>query len=117
MFLTKGTLRRFFRRLFFFVISAAMCFTAFAPLPRTAPAVRNRDTGDFFLPDYGSPLVAAHRMGKSNAPENTLMAVKNSISIRNGRSRREDAEGAGIKGSLRLLCLRVLFSASSPECS
>ena len=79
MFKLPGTLRRLLRRTVLFFISGILCFTAFAPLPRTAPTVRNADTGAYFLPDYGKPLVAAHRAGKGLAPENTLMAVESCV--------------------------------------
>ncbi len=79
MFTRAGTLRRLLRRAVFFVFAAVLCFTAFAPLPRTEPAVRNADTGAYFLPDYGKTLVAAHRTGKGLAPENTRMAVESCL--------------------------------------
>ena len=76
MFSKTKPLTKLFRRLFFCIFSAIVCFNTFAPLPRTEPTVKNKDTGEFFLPDYGNTLVAAHRMGKSLAPDNTMLAVK-----------------------------------------
>ena len=76
-------LSRFVRFCCFFLIAGALCFTTFEPLPRTCPASFNRDTGSFFLPDYGHTLVAAHRVGKSVAPENTRMAVEQCLQSAN----------------------------------
>ena len=76
MFTRFSTLRKWLRRTFLLLSSAILCLSTFAPPPRMAPAVRNRNTGESFLPDYGHTLVAAHRTGKSIAPENTLRAVK-----------------------------------------
>ncbi|MBQ7546111.1 MAG: hypothetical protein IJT41_03990 [Clostridia bacterium] len=70
------TLRRALRRFLLPGILAFVFSISYVPLPRSAPAVRNHDTGQSFLPDYGHTLVAAHRIGKGNAPENTLMAVR-----------------------------------------
>ena len=67
-------------RLFLCVwFSAILCLTSFTPPERTAPTLFNHDTGNYFLPDYGQTLVAAHRTGKSKAPENTRMAVENGL--------------------------------------
>lgn len=63
----------------FFLAAAIICFMATAPAPLTPPSVRNKDTGNYFLPDYGHTLVAAHRAGKDYAPENTLMAVESCL--------------------------------------
>ncbi len=75
-FLQYNPLRKLLRNAVFFLISAILCFNTFAPLPRTEPTVKNKDTGDFFLPDYGGTHVAAHRMGKSLGPDNTMLALK-----------------------------------------
>ena len=76
-------LRRFLRRIFLPGILIFLFAMAFSPLPRTAPTIRNHDTGQSFLPDYGHPLVAAHRIGKGDAPENTLMAVRTCLESEN----------------------------------
>ena len=69
-------LRKLLRSVIFGLVSAILCLNTFSPLPRTEPTVRNQDTGSFFLPDYGSTHVAAHRMGKSLGPDNTMLALK-----------------------------------------
>ncbi len=79
LFLQYNPLRKLLRGAVFFLLSAILCFNAFAPLPRTEPTVRNKDSGSFFLPDYGNTHVAAHRMGKSYAPDNTMLALKKNI--------------------------------------
>lgn len=61
---------------FCLAFAAYMCVSSFSPIAPTAPGVFNKDTDNFWLPDYGQTLVAAHRIGKSTAPENTLMAVE-----------------------------------------
>lgn len=75
-FLQYRPLRKLLRSIVFCLFSAILCFNTFAPLPRTEPTVKNKDSGEYFLPDYGKTLVAAHRMGKSLAPDNTMMALK-----------------------------------------
>ena len=79
MFLQFHPLRKLLRNAVFFLLSGILCFSTFAPLPRTEPTVINKDTGDFFLPDYGRTHVAAHRMGKSLAPDNTMLALKTNL--------------------------------------
>ena len=69
-------IRKLFRRLFLSLFAAILCFNSFIPPMRTEPAVRNKNTGETFLPDYGSTLVAAHRMGKDLGPDNTMLALK-----------------------------------------
>ncbi|MCR5485311.1 MAG: hypothetical protein K6F09_06930 [Clostridiales bacterium] len=66
-------------RIITFIVGAIMCFS---PLERpviTEPETKNYDTGCYFLPDYGHPLIAAHRTGKGLAPENTLMAIQSCV--------------------------------------
>lgn len=79
MFTIFSVLRRLFHRFFLPGILIFVFSISYVPLPRTAPAVRNHDTGQPFLPDYGKTLVAAHRIGKGDAPENTLMAVRSCL--------------------------------------
>lgn len=67
------------KKVLIFIISGLMCLSSFSPVATIEPEVKNRDTGNYFLPDYGETLVAAHRSGKGNAPENTLAAVKNCL--------------------------------------
>ena len=73
------TLRRVFRLFFCVGFSAILCLSSFTPPERTPPTIYNHDTGNYFLPDYGQTLVAAHRTGKKIAPENTRMAVENCL--------------------------------------
>ena len=70
-----------FRRFLFFFVSLAMCFSSFAIPEYREPAFKNSGTGECFLPDYGKPLVAAHRIGRSIAPENTLLAVEKNLAL------------------------------------
>lgn len=76
MFASFGKLRRFWRMMIFFGVSAALCFTSFTPSERTCPAVCNPPDSSYFLPSYGHPRIAAHRTGKNSAPENTLLSVQ-----------------------------------------
>lgn len=67
------------KKVLLFIIAGLMCLSSFSvPAPKT-PAVINKDTGNYFLPDYGSTLISSHRSGKGAAPENTLMAVKSNL--------------------------------------
>ncbi len=67
------------KKLAILLLSAIMCLTSFAPPEPATPTVMNKDTGNYFLPDYGNTLVSSHRSGKGAAPENTLMAVKSNL--------------------------------------
>lgn len=69
----------FLRKTVFFLIAGIMCLSSFAPPEFEEPKVLNKDTENYFLPDYGSTLVSCHRSGKSAAPENTLMAIKSNL--------------------------------------
>lgn len=67
------------RKTVFFFIAGIMCLSSFtAPIPQE-PQILNKDTGNYFLPDYGSTLISSHRSGKGAAPENTLMAIKSNL--------------------------------------
>ena len=67
------------KKIIIFILSGIMCLSSFSPVEMIEPELKNKDTGDYFLPNYGETLVAAHRSGKGNAPENTLAAVKNCL--------------------------------------
>ena len=67
------------RKVVYFIIAGLMCLSSFTAVDKAEPTIKNKNTGDYFLPDYGETLVAAHRSGKGNAPENTLAAVKNCL--------------------------------------
>ncbi len=67
------------RKSFFFIIAGVMCLNSFTPSAPEEPQVLNRDTGNYFLPDYGNTLISSHRSGRGAAPENTLMAVKSNL--------------------------------------
>lgn len=56
-----------------------MCLSSFTPQEPQEPQVFNKDTGSYFLPDYGNTLISSHRSGRGAAPENTLMAVKSNL--------------------------------------
>lgn len=64
------------RKTVLFFVAGVMCLSTLSPIEKVEPTVKNSDTGNYFLPDYGETLIAAHRAGKGNAPENTMMAVK-----------------------------------------
>ncbi len=69
----------FLRKTVFFFIAGVMCLSSFsAPAPKE-PQILNKDTGNYFLPDYGNTLISSHRSGKGAAPENTLMAIKSNL--------------------------------------
>ncbi len=67
---------RFVYKAVLFIISGLMCVIPMEKSVMTEPTLKNADTGNYFLPDYGDTLIAAHRLGKGNAPENTLMAIE-----------------------------------------
>ena len=67
------------KKVLLFIFAGLMCLSSFNPPELKTPTVMNKDTGDYFLPDYGNTLVSCHRSGKSAAPENTLMAVKSNL--------------------------------------
>lgn len=69
----------FLRKTVLFIVAGIMCLSSFSPPTFEEPKVKNRDTGNFFLPDYGNTLISSHRSGKGAAPENTLMAVKSNL--------------------------------------
>ncbi|MBR6531567.1 MAG: hypothetical protein IKT61_03615 [Clostridia bacterium] len=67
------------KKVLLFIFAGLMCLSSFNPPELKTPTVMNKDTGNYFLPDYGNTLVSCHRSGKSAAPENTLMAVKSNL--------------------------------------
>ncbi len=67
------------RKSLFFVIAGIMCLSSFSPPAPEEPEVMNKDTGNYFLPDYGNTLISSHRSGRGAAPENTLMAIKSNL--------------------------------------
>ncbi len=69
----------FLRKTVLFIIAGFMCLSSFTPPPDVVPQNPNKDTGNFFLPDYGNTIVSSHRSGKGAAPENTLMAIKSNL--------------------------------------
>lgn len=67
------------RKSVLFVVSGIMCLSSFsAPVPEE-PQIKNINTGNYFLPDYGNTLISSHRSGKGAAPENTLMAIQSNL--------------------------------------
>lgn len=67
------------RKSVLFVVAGIMCLSSFsAPVPEE-PQIKNIDTGNYFLPDYGNTLISSHRSGKGAAPENTLMAIQSNL--------------------------------------
>lgn len=67
------------KKVFLFIIAGFMCLGTLSPTAYEEPQNPNYDTGEYFLPDYGNPLVSSHRSGKGEAPENTLKAIEASI--------------------------------------
>lgn len=67
------------KKIIMFIVAGLMCLSSFSPPAPEAPAYKNQDTGNYFLPDYGNTLISSHRSGKGAAPENTLMAVKSNL--------------------------------------
>lgn len=67
------------RKSVLFVVAGIMCLSSFsAPVPEE-PQIKNINTGNYFLPDYGNTLISSHRSGKGAAPENTLMAIQSNL--------------------------------------
>lgn len=69
-------IQKILRKTVYFVLAAIMCVSAYAPVEIGIPAIKNENTGNYFLPDYGKTLVASHRAGRGAAPENTMMSIK-----------------------------------------
>ena len=67
------------RRTILFIVAGFMCIGTFGVPAQEEPQNPNRDTGDYFRPDYGHTLISSHRSGKGAAPENTLMAIKSNL--------------------------------------
>ncbi len=74
------------RKVILFVIAGFMCLGTLSPTEYEEPRNPNFDTGEYFLPDYGSPLISSHRSGKGAAPENTLMAIRANLEYAEGDS-------------------------------
>ena len=64
---------------FLFIIAGFMCLGTLSPTAYEEPQNPNYDTGEYFLPDYGNPLISSHRSGKGAAPENTLKAIRTNL--------------------------------------
>ncbi|MBR5428586.1 MAG: hypothetical protein IK118_09580 [Clostridia bacterium] len=67
------------RKTILFFIAGCMCLNTFGATVYEEPQNPNADTGEYFLPDFGNPLISSHRSGKGAAPENTLMAIKSNL--------------------------------------
>jgi len=67
------------RRAVLFIVSGIMCISSFSVPVRVEPTNPNTETGNYFLPAYGETLISAHRLGKGNAPENTMMAIESCL--------------------------------------
>ena len=67
------------RKTILFLVAGFMCLGTFSMPEYEEPKNPNHDTGDYFRPDFGHPLISAHRSGKGAAPENTLMAIKSNL--------------------------------------
>ena len=67
------------RKTILFVVAGFMCLGTFSTPPLEEPQYLNKDTGDYFRPDYGHTLISSHRSGKGAAPENTLLAIKSNL--------------------------------------
>ncbi len=67
------------RKTILFLVAGFLCLGTFSMPAYEAPKNPNVNTGDYFRPDYGHPLISSHRSGKGAAPENTLKAVKSNL--------------------------------------
>ncbi len=67
------------RKTILFFVAGVMCLGSLSMPEYEEPQNPNRDTGDYFRPDFGHPLISSHRSGKGAAPENTLMAIKSNL--------------------------------------
>ena len=67
------------KKVFLFIIAGFMCLGTLSPTAYEEPQIKNENTGEYFLPDYGSPLISSHRCGKGVAPENTLLAIESNL--------------------------------------
>ncbi len=74
-----GMLYTVLRKIPLFIIAGIMCLSSFSPPAAEEPQILNKDTGSYFLPDYGNTLISSHRSGRGAAPENTLMAIKSNL--------------------------------------
>ncbi len=67
------------RKTVLFIVAGFMCIGTLSAPAYEEPKNPNLNTGDYFRPDYGHPLISSHRSGKGAAPENTLLAVKSNL--------------------------------------
>ncbi len=74
------------KKILLFIIAGIMCLSSFTPPAPETPKIMNKDTGNYFLPDYGKTLISSHRSGKGAAPENTLMAINSNLVYASGDS-------------------------------
>lgn len=74
-----GMIFKILSRFPLFIVAGVMCLSSFAPPEPQEPQIYNKDTGNYFLPDYGNTLISSHRSGRGAAPENTLMAIKSNL--------------------------------------
>lgn len=75
----RNTICIVLKKVILFIIAGLMCLSSFTPPTPEDPTVLNKDTGNYFLPDYGNTLISSHRSGKGAAPENTLMAITSNM--------------------------------------
>ena len=67
------------RKTVLFLVAGFMCLGTFSMPAYEEPKNPNYNTGDYYRPDFGHPLISSHRSGKGAAPENTLMAIKSNL--------------------------------------
>ncbi len=67
------------RKTVLFIVAGFMCIGMLSAPSYEEPRNPNKDTGDYFRPDYGHTLISSHRSGKGAAPENTLMAIRSNL--------------------------------------
>lgn len=67
------------RKTVLFLVAGFMCLGTFSMPEYEEPQNPNVNTGDYFRPDFGHPLISSHRSGKGAAPENTLKAIRSNL--------------------------------------
>ena len=67
------------RKLILFVLAGILCIGSLSAPSYEECRNPNKNTGDFFRPDYGHTLISSHRSGKGAAPENTMRAIRSNL--------------------------------------
>ena len=67
------------KKVLFFFAAGVLCIGTLSMPAYEEPQNPNYNTGAYFLPDFGHPLISSHRSGKGAAPENTLAAIRSNL--------------------------------------